>query len=429
MRIANHQPIVRGHSSGSGFHRPLTTPTQFVTENVVDDFGPSSRQRLAEPRIEDNTRTSSIVISPGQPATACNPNACHLPKCFCGGNQLRPGNLRPEDTPQMIVLTFDDAVNDLNWALYERLFFKDRRNPNGCPILSTFYVSHEWTDYSKVQNLYARGHEIASHSISHGDGRDYSKKKWYQEIYGEKEILNVYANVRLDDVRGMRSPFLAMGGDKQFSMLYETNFTYDTSMTVTDVHPPYWPYTLDYATPHRCAIPPCPKLTYPGFWEIPMVALTDLNGGKCSMADGCSHCTTEDGIYEMLMKNFERHYTSNRAPFGLYYHASWFLIPHRQEGFVRFLEDMLKRDDVYFVTALQMLDWLRSPTPLSKIRDFQPWSCSAKSDRVSSCNRPRSCELRFKGDVRYMSTCHACPDIYPWVGDTGITKSAHTISS
>jgi len=28
------------------------------------------------------------------------------------------------------------------------------------------YVSHEWTNYAHVQNLYADGHEIASHSVS-----------------------------------------------------------------------------------------------------------------------------------------------------------------------------------------------------------------------------------------------------------------------
>lgn len=64
-----------------------------------------------------------------------------------------------------MLLTFDDSVNDLNREIYRRLFEQGRTNPNGCPILSTFYVSHEWTDYSQVQNLYSKGHEIASHSV------------------------------------------------------------------------------------------------------------------------------------------------------------------------------------------------------------------------------------------------------------------------
>lgn len=71
-----------------------------------------------------------------------------------------------KETPQIVLLTFDDAINDLNIPIYEDLFEKGRKNPNGCPITATFYVSHEWTDYSQVQNMYAVGHEMASHTIS-----------------------------------------------------------------------------------------------------------------------------------------------------------------------------------------------------------------------------------------------------------------------
>lgn len=70
-----------------------------------------------------------------------------------------------EEVPQIILLTFDDAVNDLNKEFYREIF-NGRLNPNGCPVSATFYVSHEWTDYSQVQNLYADGHELASHTVS-----------------------------------------------------------------------------------------------------------------------------------------------------------------------------------------------------------------------------------------------------------------------
>lgn len=76
------------------------------------------------------------------------------------------GDLAVEDVPQLVLLTFDDSVNDLNKQLYADLFNKGRVNPNGCPISATFYVSHEWTDYSQVQNLYSEGHEMASHTVS-----------------------------------------------------------------------------------------------------------------------------------------------------------------------------------------------------------------------------------------------------------------------
>ena len=64
------------------------------------------------------------------------------------------------------MLTFDDAVNDQNQQLFAEIFESNRKNPNGCPIAATFFVSHEWNDYRAVRNLYAGGHEIASHTIS-----------------------------------------------------------------------------------------------------------------------------------------------------------------------------------------------------------------------------------------------------------------------
>lgn len=80
--------------------------------------------------------------------------------------QIILGGIPAQHTPQIVLLTFDDAVNDINKEIYADLFYRGRRNPNGCPITATFYVSHEWTDYSQVQNLYADGHEMASHTVS-----------------------------------------------------------------------------------------------------------------------------------------------------------------------------------------------------------------------------------------------------------------------
>lgn len=81
-------------------------------------------------------------------------------------NIFNLAELPVEQVPQIVLLTFDDSVNDLNKQLYHDLFEKGRVNPNGCPISATFYVSHEWTDYSQVQNLYSDGHEMASHTVS-----------------------------------------------------------------------------------------------------------------------------------------------------------------------------------------------------------------------------------------------------------------------
>ncbi|XP_049833066.1 uncharacterized protein LOC126274364 isoform X4 [Schistocerca gregaria] len=354
-------------------------------------------------------------------AAKCRKDVCLLPDCFCGGKDI-PGDLRPEEVPQLVLLTFDDAVNDLNKNLYRDLFEKGRRNPNGCDIAATFYVSHEWTDYGQVQDLYAAGHEIATHSVSHSFGEQFSQKKWSKEIGGQREILAQYGGVRLEDVRGMRAPFLAIGGNKMFKMLYDLNFTYDSSMPVYENRPPSWPYTLDYKIFHDCMIPPCPTRSYPGVWEVPMVMWQDLNGGRCSMGDACSNPPTADGVYKMLIKNFERHYTTNRAPFGLFYHAAWFTQPHHKEGFEAFLDTIVAMDDVWLVTNWQAIQWVRQPTPLSEIKNFPPFQCNY-ADRPKKCNNPKVCNLWHKSGVRYMRTCQACPEVYPWTGKTGVKNS------
>ena len=46
--------------------------------------------------------------------------------------------------------------------------------------------------------------------------------------------------------RGMRAPFLAIGGNNMYSMMYDANFTYDSSMPIYENKPPSFPYTLDY---------------------------------------------------------------------------------------------------------------------------------------------------------------------------------------
>ena len=67
-----------------------------------------------------------------------NYSNCTLPSCWCSSDgTLVPGGLTPSDVPQMVTITFDDAINDENWRLYQnRLFSPSRKNPNGCPVLN-----------------------------------------------------------------------------------------------------------------------------------------------------------------------------------------------------------------------------------------------------------------------------------------------------
>ena len=53
----------------------------------------------------------------------------------------------------MITITFDDAVNVNNIDLYNEIFNGQRRNPNGCDIKGTFFISHKYNNYSAVQAI------------------------------------------------------------------------------------------------------------------------------------------------------------------------------------------------------------------------------------------------------------------------------------
>ena len=99
-------------------------------------------------------------------APECDPSVCVLPECFCSSDGTRiPGDLEPSETPQMILMSFDGAINALNFDHYKKLLSRTRTNPNGCQIKGTFFVSHEYTSHFHVQKFYADGHEIAVHSI------------------------------------------------------------------------------------------------------------------------------------------------------------------------------------------------------------------------------------------------------------------------
>lgn len=47
----------------------------------------------------------------------------------------------------------------------------------------------------------------------HSFGEQFSHRKWAREVAGQREILSAYGGVKLEDVRGMRAPFLSVSID------------------------------------------------------------------------------------------------------------------------------------------------------------------------------------------------------------------------
>lgn len=76
----------------------------------------------------------------------------------------------------------------------------------------------------------------------------------------------------------------------------------------------------------------------------------------CHMVDSCSNIQTGEQFARLLRHNFNRHYSTNRAPLGLHFHASWLKSKKEfRDELIKFIEEMLDKNDVYFVTMLQVL--------------------------------------------------------------------------
>lgn len=76
------------------------------------------------------------------------------------------------------------------FSMQERIFPTTYKNPNGCPIHGTFYLSHEYTNYAMVNKLWNQGHEIAVHSITHRTPESWWEgnatiEDWFDEMVGQ----------------------------------------------------------------------------------------------------------------------------------------------------------------------------------------------------------------------------------------------------
>jgi len=382
----------------------------------------------------ESTPAPPTTPTPPDTASDCQEEDCLLPFCFCSPDGTRaPGGLKTRDTPQMILLMPNGAVNQINYPSYRKLLGR-RKNPNGCNILATFFLTHNYANYHNVESLHHAGHEMAVSSIT-GDHDLYTKNytAWTNEVVGMMRIMELQAGIKAGvnpDEQigfGVRAPGLMPGYNVQYDMLADYGFIWDSSMGVPPLNIPIWPYTLDYALPHECKSGTCPTKKYPGMWEIPLNShhVEGFTAGHCPYLDQCvfTHMDTED-ILDWLKEDFLRHYETNRAPYTMTMTSNWFTSKHQEEALNKFLDWVLKKKDVYFVTATQALLWLTDPVPVTKLDNFEPWQCKTKEELPAKpCKTPNSCSLAHKDSagvntVRYLTTCRSCPDVYPWIGNT-----------
>ena len=348
---------------------------------------------------------SAVGVDPNG-AEVCDTSKCTLNEgCFCSPDgTLIPDGLEPDQTPQMITITFHGSVNVDNIGIFQEIFRDDRQNPNGCTAKGTFYVSHKYTNYSAVQELSRKGHEIGVFSITNNDDPDYwsygAYDTWRDEMSGARDIIELYGNIT--GVIGLRAPQLRVGGNTQFVMMEDQEFVYDSSITAPLGRVPIWPYTLDYRMPHKClgTSQNCPSQSH-RIWEMVINEL-DLREDRkvderlpgCHLLSSCTSIRSGEQFAAMLRSNFERHYTTNRAPLGLHFTAGW-LSSNKDftKELNKFIDEMQTKNDVYFLSNRQVLAWMENPTPSNDIRDFVEWKNECDIKGLPHCSLPNACPL------------------------------------
>ncbi len=104
--------------------------------------GPVTKKKVAE----------VITVKP------CDKDACQLPFCYCSysGSVGPAAGVDRKFLPQMVVMTFDGAVNTNNWPLYDALLKKKHGKNGKCPLRGTFFVRNDYNNYQMIEDLYYR---------------------------------------------------------------------------------------------------------------------------------------------------------------------------------------------------------------------------------------------------------------------------------
>lgn len=277
-----------------------------------------------------------------------------------------PGGLSPGEVPQMIVITFDDAVHQPVFDLLEPIL--GRLHSDGSPVPFTFFVSTNDSDYWLIHRLHAAGHEIAAHTMSHNTGIGTGFETWIREIEGCREALSRFAGIPRDQIRGMRAPFLAHNGP-MYEALSALGFAYSSSVLESpgylspspDDSNLIWPYTLHDGLQHEGWTGTGSTESLPDVMEIPMWKLKEGENYH-----GMDPGGSRESLVAMLKENLTLRYNGNRAPLGIWLHAQTWLNAETAGALNDFLDWALEKEDVRVVSLSTLEKWTRDPVPFSK---------------------------------------------------------------
>ncbi|KAL8279618.1 hypothetical protein RQP46_007931 [Phenoliferia psychrophenolica] len=353
-----------------------------------------------------------------------------------------PGGLDPQNIPQFITFTADDAIESYTTEAVNH-FLAQRKNPNGCAPKMTYFTS---TNYSMVTDWYVAGNEIADHTMTHvclshmlflvitGQNADKldphpTNRPNSSEILGNLKALNAFSGIPVSSIKGFRAPLLSYNADT-LTQLHAADFVYDSSATSatpandsnTDA---YWPYTLDYGFANDClqVTDVCQgQLKLPGLWEIPMYATFDEKGAAgIHLMDVWLDSTNPDDALAWMKETFLTHYNGNRQPFGLYTHPIHVAVgypgvtdPISTRNMInQFLDWTQTFQDVWFVSNEQLLEWVKAPVTNDAIGNVTALQCKAPVVNDKICNGIPANEQGLLLNCPFIdfpfTTCYGCP--------------------
>jgi len=252
-----------------------------------------------------------------------------------------------------VILTVEGSVTTGSLKNLQPL--TEIRDNYRCALRFTVYVNAKNnTDCELVDALMTGQHEIAVSSANNSRAsieasRDYLVNVCkVPEVYGYRAPLLVYNNDTLDD-------------------LHDLGFLYDSSVATTDHilsnygREHFWPYTYNGNLDPRVTCACDANTTLPGLWEVPV--------WRWYSADDEPLLSVDIADPVSLQENFARRHSGNRAPFGIHVRSGWLnanVFPLKQ-----WIEDVLDAySDVHFVTTSELLEWMKTPVPKGRYRQW-----------------------------------------------------------
>ncbi|KAL4422675.1 hypothetical protein ABPG75_008872 [Micractinium tetrahymenae] len=279
-----------------------------------------------------------------------------------------PGGLTPDQTPQFILFTHDDALRE---NTYEAMLAvtEGRQSLDGCPATATLFTTTRGTDCELVADLYQRGYEISTHTITHPSLNGLRKSEIEDEVLGARSKLAA-CGIPEQDIVGLRCPYLETKPEVR-EVLEENGFLYDSTLIEETTgnslsggpDSRIFPWSMESGIPINCAwyksVQTCRDEERYDLWQVP---LWPLNGYTMDYGDD-----GEQDVFDILKENFDAAYEGNRAPLPIFIHTPWLESSNHLDRLRDFADYALPKPNVYFITIRQLLAWMQNPIPADQL--------------------------------------------------------------